>query len=476
MGVKKISGYMTIVLSLILTLLVSFCLNLIEGVRYNGICLEAECTADAAWNSIFAEYHKELANRYNLYALDASYGTSMGSSANIERHLSGYLDRNLPGKTLWNQFRYRDFTGLKVESVSVEGGLLLTDDNGAVFRRQAIEALADDWNLTLYENVLNWVFLLQQNQLEGQYIAKRKEEADKEFARVLAESEVVESFSNPTLFLEEIRRQGILAWVLPEEYVISNRVLRQEGLYMQRSQRGQIDCGNSSWEPDEENLLHRFLFQEYLLHYMGSLRSPMDNTALQYELEYLLVGKESDRENLSGTLYRMSAIREAANALYLYSDREKSGAVEFVSTMLTSLIGAPVLAKPLKAVLILGWAYGESIYDMKLLVKGEPVPLLKNQDTWHYSLESLIKGIFSEEDGGEEGLYYEDYMRVLFMLTNLEQLTGRSMNLIEGNLRLTPGNRDFCLDHCYVELDASICMGSTYGYEYELKRHGTYWE
>ncbi len=468
---------MTVVLALILTLVISFCLSLIEGVRYNGICLEAECVAEASWNAVFSEYHKALAEEFNLFALDSSYGTSLGSSSNIERHLIGYLNKNLPERNLWTQLRYRDFIGLKTEEVEVEGGLLLTDYRGAVFRQQAIEALSDDWNLSLFEQVKAWVALLQHNQLEGQYIAEQKAEADREFERLLMETETAESFSNPTLFLEDIRRKGILSWVLSEEQNISCKALLTEQLYTERLKAGEVNEGNLEWQGEEETMLHRFLFQEYLLSYFGHFQKPMENRALEYEAEYLLVGKPSDRENLSTTLYRISAIREAANVIYLYSDKEKNKAVEMVSAVLTSLVGAPILAKPLKTVLILGWAYGESLYDMKQLACGEPVPLMKNQETWHYSLNGLLEGL-SEDSGQEEaeGLYYEDYLRVLLMLNSLEQLTGRSMNLVEADIRLTPGNRDFCLDHCYVEVVARICMGSTYGYEYELCRSGNYWE
>lgn len=480
---KRVPGYLTIVAALILTLLTSFCLTLIEGVRYNGICLEAECTGEASWNSVFAEYHRELAERFNLFAIDASYGTTYSSKANIERHLTNYLDRNLQNQNLWNQLLYKDFFGLAVEDASVTGGMLLTDHEGRVFRQAAVEALADDWNLTVFEKVVNWMELIQTNGLHTRNVEQEKAQADQELQEVLGqireEQEEVE-FSNPTLFLEDVRKRGILNWVIESEEVLSNKALQTEGLYINRSLSGNINQGNMTIAENNlgEELLERFLFQEYLLRYMGNYLEPVEGTALDYQVEYLLVGNRVDRENLRGTLKRICAIREAANAIYLFSDEEKCKAVEAVATLLTTLVGLPELAKPMQVVVILGWAYGESLYDMKQLVAGQPVPLFKNQDTWHYSLDNLLAGWLTEpgEETTEDGMYYQDYLRVLLMFTNLEELTGRSMNLVEADIRLTPGNGAFCLDHCYVELEADISMKSSYGYRYEFSRSGSYQE
>ena len=60
------------------------------------------------------------------------------------------------------------------------------------------------------------------------------------------------------------------------------------------------------------------------------------------------------------------------------------------------------------------------------------------------------------------------------MLTNLDTLTGRAMNVIEADIRRTPGNNFFRLDACYVKVEAEIRIKSSYGYEYKILRSGAY--
>lgn len=484
---KGVSGSLTVFMTLLLTLLTGFCLGLIEGGRRNGVALESECTVEAAWNGVFAEYHRGLAERYNLFALDASYGTSYGAVANIERHLTGYLDRNLQFHGgFWNNLFYKDFLGLRLRDVEICSGLLLSDYEGRVFRLAAVEAQKDQLNLVLLEKVLYWLEQVQLNGLDERDVEAEKAQADKQFQQALdalSESGEVVSFQNPTIFMEEIRKKGMLSWVMGEEVALSPKALRREELFSARLEQGAVQRGNrtitecSGWE----QMMERFLFQEYLLTYMGDFSQRVENTALDYEIEYLLVGGARDVENLHSVFARISAIREAANALYLLTDEKRSGQTELIATALMTLIGQPQLAEPLQLVLTLGWALGETLYDMEQLAAGRPVPLLKSEGTWHYSLENLLEGLLGKDEEQQqqwkqEGMYYRDYLRVLLFLVDLDVLTLRSMDLIEADMRLVPGNSDFCLDHCYVELEADIKLESAYGYRYELRRLGAYRE
>ena len=81
---EKQNGYLTVYLALVLAVMLSLYLALIEGVRSNAIRLEAECVTDIGLNSVMAEYHRELLNRYNLFAVDSSYGTARAGSSNVE--------------------------------------------------------------------------------------------------------------------------------------------------------------------------------------------------------------------------------------------------------------------------------------------------------------------------------------------------------------------------------------------------------
>ena len=65
-------GYITVFLSLSLTLILSLVFTVIEGARISAIRMKFECVTDIGMNSVLAEYHRELVKQYNIFAIDAS--------------------------------------------------------------------------------------------------------------------------------------------------------------------------------------------------------------------------------------------------------------------------------------------------------------------------------------------------------------------------------------------------------------------
>ena len=151
-GERPENGYLTVVLALCMAVILSLFLTLMDGVRRNGARLEAECVTDIGLHSIMAEYHRELMKQYNLFAIDASYGTASCSKANTEAHLKNYLTKNLSyGDILFSDVFYRDFLALRLEQANLTKVSILTDQKGAVFRKRAVEAVKADIGLDLQE-------------------------------------------------------------------------------------------------------------------------------------------------------------------------------------------------------------------------------------------------------------------------------------------------------------------------------------
>lgn len=65
-------GYITVFLSLSLTLILSLVFTVIEGARISAIRMKFECVADIGMNSVLAEYHRELLKQYDLLFVDTS--------------------------------------------------------------------------------------------------------------------------------------------------------------------------------------------------------------------------------------------------------------------------------------------------------------------------------------------------------------------------------------------------------------------
>lgn len=483
-SMNSAGGYLTVFLALILSLIIMVSLGLIEGVRHNAVALESECVADVAWNSVFAEYHRGMAERFNIFVLDASYGTDYSAHSNIERHYKKYLDRNVrvTDGGIWD-YLIVDFVKLNVSESQVNKAMLLTDGNGRVYRAMAVNAVKDDLNLHTLDKVMGWLDVIQGNGLLEWNSEQPRQEAQAQIGLLLKETEGRESqsFESPTAYLDEVRKRGILSWVLGDNAlaVVSNKTLLEEELFSARSNKNGINKGNVDLPETGflEETAERFLFREYLLSYFGNYLEQQENSSLQYQIEYLIVGKPGDADNLREVIKRITAIREAANAMYLFSDAEKSQTAEVAAFLLSTVVGLPELTQPVKVLLLLGWSYGETLHDMELLLEGQQVPLLKDDRTWHYSLDNILEGIGKDkeiEKVAGDGMHYKDYLRVLMMLTGQKELTKRSMDLTEADIRLLPGNSNFCLDNCYVELEAETEFTSDFGYTYSVTKKGSY--
>lgn len=481
---KGENAYLTVYLALCITLLLSLCLALIEGARRNGARLETEIAAEVSMQSVLAEFHRELFYQYNIFAVDSSYGTELPGKANTERRLEYYLEKNLDKREVFLGFLfYRDFFDLSPENISVTRVSVLTDGDGAVFRNCAADAIKDDVGLNLLTELQDWIQVIEINCLEERDVEAEMSSLDGEIQEydgrefdIGEEEPYVLHVSNPAGYLEEQRKKGILKLVLEEDSDLSDHAIQTEGLILDRMERGQVNQGNIDIKElsEGEQLLERFFFQEYLLRYMGHYGRECDEDALRYQLEYLVAGGESDVDNLRTVLKKICVIREAANTLYLYSDQEKCSIAELAAALVCDLAMVPELAPVLEAAILLGWAYTESIYDIKVLLAGGKVPLVKDRDTWHYGLDSALSGNAEEQEDTGSGLSYEDYLRIFMMCTDREVLTARAMNMVEADIRLTPGNGAFRLDGCYAGLEAYMEIGSGYGFDFQATREKFY--
>lgn len=478
------SGYLTVYLTLIMTVMLSLCLALIEGVRSNAIRVETECVTEIGLNSILAEYHQELLYQYNLFAIDSSYGTSATGVEEIENHLQSYMNRNFSMEDIFlSDYFYRDFLALSVESTDMTKGRILTDENGAVFRERAVEAVKDDCNLTLLRELQQWMQVVEDNGLQERDVAMEKSEVDQKIAEYngrkiqIAEKEwETITVKNPTGELEEIRQKGMLEYVVEDMDALSGKGIFTDVLISSRIAQGQVNRGNVSVKQlsNEEKLLERFFFQEYLLRYLGHYGEEKELCALDYQIEYLLANHNTDVANLKQVVTILCAVREAANAIYIFSDTEKCTEAEVAATVITAVLQVPELSGLLKTALLLGWAYAESLYDVEVLLQGGRIPLIKDKTDWHYDLDSALLLGKDEDELPAEGLSYEDYLRVMMMFVDIDTLTLRAMNMVEADIRLSPGNAQFRLDNCYDCVEFCICVKSKYGYEYEIVRRKRY--
>lgn len=470
---KRAKGYLTIYLSLTLMIMLSLCLTLIDGARRSCVRLESECITDTALYSIMAEYHRELFRQYNLFYIDSSYGKSYPSFYNTQSRFQHYLEKNMQVESSnYFDFAYKDLLGLEVLDAVVTRVAFATDEDGRRFQKRAAQVILQDVGVGLAQEVLGWIGVVEEHGLTEYDVEAGMQAVEEEIAEIVEKQKVeagglwTADIKGPMEYIGELLSQGVLQTVLGGERISDGYADLTQYISVRRKWKN-LNQGN--WTPVEVSATEKILFHEYLLRYAGYYGQEKGEGLLKYQVEYLLGGQDNDRGNLAHVVSVLCALRSAANVIYLYGDQDKMKATETVANILASAVLVPELAPAFQTVLVLGWAYIEGLYDVKLLLAGGRVPLLKKASEWHYDLDSILESVdmqIKEADG--QGLTYKEYLHVLLYLTDEEKLTFRFMDIMEMDIRKTPGNENFRMDGCIECVEVNALFRSRSGYRHEV--------
>ena len=177
---------------------------------------------------------------------------------------------------------------------------------------------------------------------------------------------VDESVENPIPIIRRVRKMGLLDLVVSSERGISDAVTDRKSLTSGRKlQTGlMLDTDIRS----DNSYTSGILFGQYLLKKLGNYRRPAA-AGLNYQVEYILGGKNSDRENLKSVAGKLLVIRQGVNMAYLLSDGGKRIQVETLALAIASGFLIPPAAAVIEAALIFCWAFAESILDVRELLQ-----------------------------------------------------------------------------------------------------------
>ena len=150
----------------------------------------------------------------------------------------------------------------------------------------------------------------------------------------------------------------------------------------------------------------------------------------------------------------------------------KCAEAELLALTLTAVLQIPALVKLVKASILFAWAYMESLSDVKCLLKGGRIPLMKTAADWKTGLANIadFSGNIPDGENPGHGLSYQDYLRIMLFLENSERKNMRAMDIMEMDIRRTPGNAVFRLDGCFDTYEAHMAVTSGFGYSYEMTR------
>jgi hypothetical protein len=201
------------------------------------------------------------------------------------------------------------------------------------------------------------------------------------------------------------------------------------------------------------------LFQEYLKEHFTQFPKEGENlkkrkpSALLYEQEYLLVGKNSDQENLSSIITKLIFYRTILDFVSLLGDKAKCNEAKLVATSLVGFTGLPILIGVTQTLILIIWSFAEALLDVCSLMLGKEVPVLKKKIVMEFADLFLINRNYLQTkasqivEGKELSLSYQDYLRIFLLLKDKEDLAYRSMDLIQVNLNRRYEDT-FHIDNC----------------------------
>lgn len=188
---------------------------------------------------------------------------------------------------------------------------------------------------------------------------------------------------------------------------------------------------------------------------------------LQYELEYIISGHKTDKENLGSVATKLILLRTLMNFVYVYTDKEKNATAYATAAALVGLTCLAPLVTLIKTVILFVWAMVEALVDTYALLDGRSVPLFKSKSTFKVTYNDLISmskkniaGLASKypKDQGKIGNFtYSNYLRLFLIMNGTRKNCYRSMDIIQMNMQKVLGD-GFYLSNCIFGMEVQAYM------------------
>lgn len=506
-------GEISIYLAAILLVCLALILVVLQGIRlYEGKAKARQAVVHAV-ASMKGDYQPDLFQRYHLLALDRTYyGRGEGY---LEERMKEYLTYNLTESDTLYSFHTEDVLLTDTQPLTENGleemkrqireymelklpaGLLenMTDTiRQADTEDQKADLSQDIDRLSVASGQEGGTEHTAGDPTREDLQALGLEEALKsqgvtDFETIsmddLLEMDLVDQgiFTDPRKALDGMLENGILTALIPEqESQISKESVPISGLpssVVESAEEtpafswdlqpyGQIS--DLQWEDilseaqsSDLNDLQEVYGIAYALdafrHWDHSSESEVGKEAHVWncEVEYLVVGKASDYENLSEVAERIGRIRLIPNIGYALTDESMKEQTLMAATILLAPIGLAPAAKPVSYVLLVCWAYAESLMDVRSLLLGHEVPFVKDKESWQLSFNHIgdLASQDSVTDDEGDGLSYDDYLLILLASMPDQDLKYyRMLDIMQVNIQ--ENIPEFRIENCVTQFEVQV--------------------
>lgn len=428
-------GSITIFSVLTMMLVASVLFALLEGARFQEIKRISNLQTEVALESAFANYNSILWEEYHLLGCELSVmEESIIATGNARKQSA------------------RDGINLllsEVDEVTLHGYTRLTDGRGTAY----IYAVSSSMQKIYFLDAAKEIF----NQYEVIKDVKENSNWDISWieaglsSNVETEKNTVEN--NPMEEVQQMQSKGILELVVEDTTSLSLASFQKGNAVSQRA----LTEGKNP-VVYENDWIDKVLFQQYLLQSMSSYCNKKTDRCLEYELEYIIGGTSSDMENLKHVVTQLLTIREMANFLYLTTDVQKVEKAQVLALVLAGASANPLIVETVKLGILTAWAFGESILDVRALLQGKKIPLLKSADTWTLELEeisNLSEGFLVAKEC-EWGIGYQDYLGILLLFQQENVMAMHAMDVQEAAIQLQQGDIGFQMDDLVIQVDVEM--------------------
>lgn len=523
MGVQ---GQITVFMSLVLAVLISLILAVLDGVRIQCMYMNQKQAVMIACENLLAQYCIPLYERYDLFGID-------GNGRDLTNALETFISEN-SGSGLFSG-EMTDAVISQLYPLVVDSNRLLEKEvinymKTAGFTDLVTEQMkawitSDATEVEQKKSTLIQELQITQNQAE-QEINAASQAAEKEDKENGAQSSIDSADTgnkpafaqkDPRKSVNQLMKAGILTLVMPQGTTVSDRSVNidlqtdgKAGALTDFTDIKSVTQGMSEVsflsESKKQTPIEKCTFLLYVQQHFKSVvnqdlnqsqqksqstsstnhlkngRSQNDTvnrnvTCLAYEQEALLCGHMSDADNLLDTVNRMILFRMIFNLSYLMMSPTKSGEAHSVAAALTSAVALPMLEQLVYMLIMLAWSYAEAVVDIKALLAGGKIELVKTDASWQLSMENLMNisesTLETKQKTSDKGLGYEAYIFILMTISNQTKIENRMISLMQENIRLDSGYEHFNMNDCYYGLTC-IAAFSCHGFLGHFE-HQTQW-
>lgn len=455
----SLPAQLTVMAAMVLMVVISLITTCIKSSLQSGYYTVVKQSCRLSEESVFASYNNQLLKDFNIFALNKSDILNNKLCSYINENISSYSPNISLSDCAFNTFSYMtDNEGYGVEEQIVkamEYGMYsgVFDKESKYIRcgeniseAQAYSEQFNGDNANLKKELAD--MLEQSDDGDMQYEDRQKEQINTSLNAVWQLYEYLKSGICETVTEGRISNKYIEIQELADEYIKSRDISFINKDVIKRS----IEASGNE-DTLKKNVLSTEYVAKHFICYTDT--SPGDNdragssALLDYEMEYIIGGEHNDRENVYKVINQLSVIREGVNLSYLISSQDKMSEAYMLAAALVGVTGCDLAVRLVQYIIVSIWAYAESMVELRKLLAGETIALIKNRDNWilqlsslvdeKLNLQSLINNITSyeavnnkvEENGRDNGIGYKEYLKLLIMYMNKSDRNYRIAALME---------------------------------------------